>query len=257
MWTDLLPTLLLLLSIAVQAQLPPMPKSALFTQIACDSITQTRLNQLALFDANHKNLGTVFESCSLISGPCKIEGLGNITVGPYTVVHPGAFFGTCLYKNVQIEITATDGFNTVRQQLFATCELSPFLCQSAPDKPTVGELHEVKISEFPVDFEPTSVVLQEYNRTGCLSDQDTFDEISTTGGCQLLTTPGITSVVVVPKPDMPSTCILTLFADTNCFSPNNPQLGPITPGSNPGSCIGPILNQNGTVFVPQAATLKC
>ncbi|PUU73406.1 hypothetical protein B9Z19DRAFT_1163126 [Tuber borchii] len=257
MWTDLLPTLLLLQSIAVQAQLPPMPKSALFTQIACDSITQTRFNQIALFDKDHKNLGTVFESCSHISGPCKLVGFTNITVGPYTVMHPGAFFGTCLYKNAQMEITATDGFNTVRQQLFATCELSPFLCQSAPDKPSVGELHEVKMSEFPTDLESTSIVLQEYNKDGCPADQNFFDEISNTGGCQLITTPGINNVVVVPKPNMPSTCVLTLFADTNCFSPNNPQLGPITPGSNPGSCIGPIRNQNGTVLEPKAAILKC
>jgi len=257
MWRVLLSALLLLQSIAVQAQLPPMPKSALFTQIACDGITRTRLNQLALFDTNHKNLGTVFESCSLISGPCKIEGFSNVTVGPYTVVHPNAIFGPCRYKNVQMEITATDGFNTVRQQLFATCELSPFLCQSSPDQPSVGELHEVKISEFPTDLEPTSIVLQEYNKNGCPADQKTFDEISNTGGCQQLTTSGITSVVVVLKPDMPSTCILTLFADTNCFSPNNPQLGPITPGSKPGSCIGPISNQNGTVFEPKAAMLKC
>ena len=105
MWPDLFfPTLLLLQSIAVQAQLPPMPKSALFTQIACDSITQTRLNHLALFDTNHKSLGTVFESCSLISGPRKLEGFSNITAGPYTVMYPRAFFGVCLYKNAQIEI---------------------------------------------------------------------------------------------------------------------------------------------------------
>jgi len=256
MWTDLLPTLLLLQSIAVQAQLPPMPKSGLFTQIVCDSITQTHLNQIVLFDKDRKNLGTVAESCSLIS-TCKLEGFSNITVGPYTVMHPRAFFGTCLYKNAQMEITATDGFNTVRQQLFATCELSPFQCQSGPDKPSVGELHEVKISEFPTDLKPTSIVLREYNKDGCPADQNFSDTISNTGGCSLITTPGITNVVVVPKPDMPSTCVLTLFADTNCFSSSNPQLGPITPGSNPGSCIGPLRNQNGDVFEPKAAMLKC
>ena len=257
MWTDLLPALLLLQSIAVQAQLPPMPKSALFTSTICDSPTQIRFNKLALFDTNHKSLGTISERCSTISGPCKLEGFGNITVGPYTVVHPQAFFGVCVNKNAQMEIIATDGSNAVRKQLFATCEVSPFLCQSSPDQPNVGELHEVKMSEFPVDLEPTSIVLQEYNKTGCPTDQNSFDEISSTGGCQILNTPGITSVIVVPKPGMPSTCNLTLFADTNCLSPDNPQLGPINPGPNPGSCIGPISNQKGSVFEPKAATLKC
>ena len=120
MWIDLLPTLLLLQNIAVQAQLPPMPKSAHFTQIRCDGITQSRNNQIALFDGDGKSLGSAAEGCSLINPfPCKLEGLGNITVGPYIVSHPRAFFGACFYKDVKMEIIATDGINTVKQQLFA------------------------------------------------------------------------------------------------------------------------------------------
>ena len=255
MWTNLLPTLLLLQSIAVQAQLPPTPKSADFTQIACPSITQSRTNQISLKDGNGQPLGAAVETCSLVSGPCKVEGFGNITVGPYTVVHPNAFFGPCTYTDVQMEITFTDGFTTVRQQLFASCQVSPFTCNSNPA--TIGELNEVKISQFPSGFVPASITLKEYNQNGCPADQNFSDTISNTAGCVQITTPGVTSVQIVPTPNMPSTCILTLFADTNCFSPNNPQLGPIAPGSSPGSCIGPISNQNGTVFEPKAAILKC
>ncbi|PUU74183.1 hypothetical protein B9Z19DRAFT_1133743 [Tuber borchii] len=257
MWTYLLSTLLLLQSIAVQAQLPPRAKNGLFTQIACDSITQTRQNQLALFDGDHKPLpnGVVFESCSLISGPCKIEGFSNVTVGPYTVVHPNAIFGPCQYTDVPMEITTTDGFNTVRQQLFASCELSPFTCKTNP--PSIGEVHEVKISEFPTDFKPISIVLKEYNKDGCPADQNLSDQISNTLGCNRITNPGITNVVVVPKPDMPSGCLLTLYSDANCFSTSNAVLGPITPGSSPGSCIGPLNDSKGNKFVAQAAILKC
>ena len=259
MWTDLLPTLLLLQSIAVQAALPPMPKSAHFTQIVCPSVTGSRNNQIALFDAGGAPLpnGAVDENCSLISGPCKVEGFSNITVGPYTVVHPGAIFGPCVYKDVKMEITATDGFNTVRQQLFASCNVAPFAACGTPEKPIIGTLNEVVMSEFPSGFKPTSIVLREYNKDGCPADQNFSDQISNTAGCNLITNTGITNVVVVPKPDMPSTCVLTLFADTNCFSTGNAVLGPITPGSNPGSCIGPIRNQKGDVYEPKAAILKC
>jgi len=257
MWTDLLATLLLLQSIAGQAALPPMPKSAHFTQIVCLSVTGSRNNQISLLDKGGAPLGAVDENCSLISGPCKVEGFSNITVGPYTVIHPGAIFGPCVYKDLKMEISATDGFNTVSQQLFATCHVAPFAACGTPDKPIVGTLNEVVMSEFPSDFKPTSIVLREYNKNGCPADQNFSDQISNTAGCSRITNTGITNVVVVPKPDMPSTCVLTLFADTNCFSPGNAVLGPITPGSDPGSCIGPIRNQKGDVYEPKAAILKC
>ncbi|KAF2258616.1 hypothetical protein CC78DRAFT_586931 [Lojkania enalia] len=257
MWTDLLLTLLLLQSIAVQSQLPPVPKSARFTQIVCNSATGSRNNQIALFDRDGKPLGAVDENCSLISGPCKVEGFSDITVGPYTVKHPGAIFGPCAYTDVEMEITATDGFNTVNQLLFATCKVSPFPCVGDPEKPTIGTLNEVIISEFPSDFKPTSIVLREYNKDGCPVDQNFGDEISNAAGCNLITNTGITNVVVIPKPDMPSTCVLTLYDDRNCFSTSNAEIGPITPGSDPSACIGPIRNSKGDVFEAKAAMLKC
>ncbi|PUU77962.1 hypothetical protein B9Z19DRAFT_1127531 [Tuber borchii] len=257
MWTSLLPTLLLLQSIAVQAQLPPMPKSAHFTQIVCPSATGNRNNQIALFGGDGKPLGAVNENCSLISGPCKVEGFSNIIVGPYTVVHPGAIFGPCIYKDVKMEITATDGFNTVRQQLFASCNVVPFVCPIDEEKATTGQVNEVLISQFPSDFKPTSITLREYNKDGCPADQNFADQISNTAGCNLITNTGITGVVVVPKPDMPSGCLLTLFPDRNCFSASKAVLGPITPGSNPGSCIGPLRDSKGNPFVAQSALLTC
>ena len=257
MWTDVLPTLLLLQSIAVQAQFPPIPKSAHFTQTVCDGATGSRNNQLVLFDAIGEPLRSVNETCSPNSGPCKVEGSSDITVGPYTVKHPGAIFGPCVYKDMKIEITTTDGPNPVKQQLFATCNVGPFACAGDPDKPSTGTLNEVIISEFHTDFKPTSIDLREYNKDGCPADQNFGDQISSISGCNLITNTGITSVLVVPNFDMPSTCLLTLYADRDCTSTSKAVLGPITPGSNPGACIGPIRNSTGGVFVPQAATLKC
>ncbi|PUU78295.1 hypothetical protein B9Z19DRAFT_1065163 [Tuber borchii] len=255
MWTDLLLTLLLLQSIAVQAELPPMPKSAHFTSIVCPSIIGSRNNQIDLHDGDGKPLGLAHESCSLISGPCKVEGTSNITVGPYTVIHPGAVFGPCAYRDMVMQITATDGVNTARQLLFATCGVIPFVCD--PERGIVGQVNEVRMSELP-SAPPTSIVLQEYNANGCPEDQDFGDQISNTAGCIPITNTGITNVVVVPKPDMPSTCILTLFADTNCFSDSSYALiGPIAPASHPSACIGPIRNPSGNLFEAKGATLHC
>ena len=224
----------------------------------CPSVTGSRKNQIALLDGNRKPLGAVDEDCSFISGPCKVEGLGNITAGPYTVVHPGAFFGPCTYKDAKMEITATDVFNTVREQLFATCKVAPFAaCPGDRDKPNIGLLYEVVMTQFPSDFRLTTFELQEYNKDGCQADQNFSDQISNAARCNGITNTGITNVGVVPRPDMPSTCLLTLHPDTNCFSPNDAVLGPITPGSNPGSCIGLIRDSKGNAFVPKAATLKC
>ena len=235
-----------------------MPKNAHFTQIVCPSATGSRSNQISLQDGDRKPLpnGVVAESCSLIS-PCKLEGLSNITVGPYTVVHPGAFFGSCLYKDLNVEVTATDGFNEVRQQLFATCKIAPFpACGADPDNPILGTLNEVVMSQFPSDFKLTTITLREYNKDGCPADQHFEDNISNAAGCNGITNTGITNVVVVPKPDMPSTCLLTLHSESNCFG-KSAVLGPITPGSDPGSCIGPIRDSQGNLFEPKGAILRC
>ena len=257
MWTDGLPTLLLLHSIVLQAQFPSMPSSAHFTQTVCPSATGSRNDQIELFDSDGKQLGAINETCSPVSGPCKIEGSSDITIGPYTVKHPGAIFGPCVYKDGKMEITTSDKFNTLTQQLFATCKVGPFACAGDPEKPTIGTLNEVIISEFPSDFKPTSVVLREYTGDGCEPDQNPGDLISNTVGCKLITNKGIVSVVVEPKPDMPSTCNLTLYADLDCISTSKAVLGPITPGSDLSACIGPIRNSTGGVFAPQAAILKC
>ena len=67
-----------------------------------------------------------------------------------------------------------------------------------------------------------------YNQDGCPADQIFADQISDTAGCHPISGTGITNVVVVPKPDMPSTCTLTLYSDTNCFTTSKTVLGPIT-----------------------------
>lgn len=257
MLSDLLPTLLLLQSIMVRAQFPPMPKSAHFTQIACPSATAARNNQLALYDKDGKPLGAVNENCSAISRSCKVEGFSDVTIGPYTVKHSGAIFGPCAYHNLGIEITATDGSTTATQQLFATCKVVPFVCQIDEDRAVIGQLNEVVITEFPSDITPTSIILQEYNKDGCPADQNFGDQISNTVGCNLITNTGISNVIVIPKPDMPSTCILTLYDDMNCASTSNANIGPIAPGTDPSGCIGPIRNLNGDVFEAKGAMLKC
>ncbi|PUU78296.1 hypothetical protein B9Z19DRAFT_1127003 [Tuber borchii] len=156
-----------------------------------------------------------------------------------------------------MEITATDGFNTVRQQLFATCKVTSFAgCSVDPEKAIPGTLNGVVMSQFPSDFKLTTITLREYNKDGCPADQNFSNNISNAAGCNGITNTGITNVVVVPKPDMPPTCLLTLYSDTTCCSPNNAVLGPITPGSDPGSCIGPPRDSKGNPLVARAATLR-
>ncbi|PUU78293.1 hypothetical protein B9Z19DRAFT_1065161 [Tuber borchii] len=63
-------------------------------------------------------------------------------------------------------------------------------------------------------------------------------------GCNCIPNAGITNVVVFRKPDMLSTCVLTLYADANCLSNSNSKIGLITPASHPSACIGPIRDAN-------------
>lgn len=254
MWTDL-PTLLLLQSIAAQAALPPMPKRAHFVQTLCRSLILSHQNQITLSDNDGKPMGTVFESCGPVIGSCKYEGFNDVIVDQYTVKHPNAIFGACLYHDVQIEISATDGFNTVNQQLFANCKVTPFLCDETTGE--IGQTNEVIMTEFPSGFTPVSINLQEYNKDSCPADQNFGDVISNAAGCNVITNTGITNVVVVPKPDMPSTCKLTLYDDNHCISSSNAEIGPITPGSNPSACIGPIRNSKGDTFEAKGAVLQC
>ena len=259
MWTDLLPSLLLLQMIAVQlpqtiaveVHLPPMPKSAQFTQIICSE--DDRSNKIELFDGDGKPLRTVTEFCG--SG-CSFGGTSNITLGPYTVIHPDVIFGHCTYKESRMEITATDGSYTAIEQLFATCKSGPIVCNGDSRNATIGEINEVIMRESP-NFNLATIGLREYSKDGCPADQNFSNQISNQPDCNPITNTGITNVVVVPKPDMLSTCVLTLYADTNCFSPSNAKIGPITPSSNPSACIGPIRNSTGDVFEAKSATLRC
>jgi len=230
-----------------------MPKSAHFTQFVCKGTTGSRFSQIALLDGGGKPLGSVGENCSLSSEACNIEGLSDITVGPYTVNHPGAFFGNCKYQNSKMEITAMDGSNNAQQQLFATCKVGSTLCGEGGIQPALGQFNEVIMSELPL----TTIGLREYNKDGCPADQNFSDQISDTAGCYSISGININNVVVVPTPDMPSTCILTLYADINCQSESNAKIGPIAPSSNPSACIGPIRNPKGDLFTAGSAMLVC
>ena len=109
-----------------------------------------------------------------------------------------------------------------------------------------------------MDVKTTSIVLGEYNADGCPPDQTFVDVISDAAGCNLINNAGINNVVVIPKPDMPATCILTLFGDKNCQSSTNARIGPITPASHPSACIGPIRGGSaGAIFEAKSATLVC
>ncbi|PUU81084.1 hypothetical protein B9Z19DRAFT_1062946 [Tuber borchii] len=142
------------------------------------------------------------------------------------------------------------------RQLFATCRAGLVVCDGDSGTPTIGQRHEVIIREAP-NFYPTSIGLREYNKDGCPTDQNFSDQISNQSEYNLISADFITNMVVDPKPNMLSTCILTLYADRNCFSPSNAKIGPITPRSNPSACIGPIRNWTGDVFEARSATLRC
>ena len=72
---------------------------------------------------------------------------------------------------------------------------------------------------------------------------------------QFASTHSITTVVVIPKPDMPSIYVLTLYADTNPFSTSNSSIGPITSRSNPSVRIEPIRNIAANLFEANSAIL--
>ena len=106
-------------------------------------------------------------------------------------------------------------------------------------------------------FKPTTIDLLEYSEDGCPADQTFTDQISNNTACNPITGIDITNVVVIPKPDMLPTCILTLYADTSCLSNSDAKIGPIVPASHPSACIGPIRNPLGDLFKAKGATLHC
>ncbi|PUU76801.1 hypothetical protein B9Z19DRAFT_1087571 [Tuber borchii] len=116
----------------------------------------------------------------------------------------------------------------------------------------------VPIAPFPgpVIDPQTSIVLLGYGNDGCTSNPG-FGPIRNNIGCIPITSPGITKVVVLAHDNMPSTCILTLYADSNCLVTSSADIGPISPTWRPSSCIGPIRNSAGDLFEAKGVTLKC
>ncbi|PUU76803.1 hypothetical protein B9Z19DRAFT_1129168 [Tuber borchii] len=101
-----------------------------------------------------------------------------------------------------------------------------------------------------------SVVLLEFGNEGCIRNPN-VGTISNFIGCNPIKSIGITKVVVLAHGDMPSTCILTLYADSNCLGTSKADIGPIFPTSKPSACIGPIQNSAGDLFEAKGATLIC
>jgi len=62
------------------------------------------------------------------------------------VDHTEAFFGSRVYKDHKIDITATEGDDAEKQQLFATCKDSTTRCDDDTRTSTIGQLNEVIIS---------------------------------------------------------------------------------------------------------------
>ena len=110
---------------------------------------------------------------------------------------------------------------------------------------------------IPDGFSIASFRLLGYNEDGCPTEPNLSANIQSIFVCNPITITGITKVVVVGDDKMPSTCILTLFADSLCLSTSSADIGPIFPTSRPSACIGPIRNSAGDVFEARGAILKC
>ena len=102
-----------------------------------------------------------------------------------------------------------------------------------------------------------SVFIEGFNTDGCPRELHFGADILTTIGCNPITITGITTVIVYAKDAMPSTCILTLYADSQCIGPSKADIGPIFPTSRPSACIGPIRDSTGAVFEAKGAHLQC
>ncbi|PUU78297.1 hypothetical protein B9Z19DRAFT_1127007 [Tuber borchii] len=112
---------------------------------------------------------------------------------------------------------------------------------------------EWRFQDFSVS--PKWIELKGFSKDGCQEELDfdaTIDE-----SCRIISSTGITNVVVVARDSLPSTCILTLYADDDCKGDSYAQIGPITPTSVPSVCIGPIQNPAGELFGAKAASIKC
>ena len=100
------------------------------------------------------------------------------------------------------------------------------------------------------------IALKGYNRDGCQTEPDVDTSID--ASCRIISSTGITNVVVVPNDKLPPTCILTLYEDKDCKGDSYAQIGPITPTDLlPSACIGPIRNPAGGLFGAKSASMKC
>ena len=117
------------------------------------------------------------------------------------------------------------------------------------------------LTKTPRFFNLPSVQLLGYNQDGCQTEQIISTTIVRITDCSLIaplsSNTGITNVVVVSNDQLPSTCILTLYEDSNCRGTSNANIGPITPTSLPSACIGPIRDSAGNLFQAKAAILNC
>ncbi|PUU76802.1 hypothetical protein B9Z19DRAFT_1148261 [Tuber borchii] len=98
-----------------------------------------------------------------------------------------------------------------------------------------------------------------FKEDGCQPAPDFHTNIFHPVVCTPITnaTTGITNVIVVANDKLPSTCILTLYADSNCKDTSSAEIGPIFPTSKPSACIGPIRDSGGDLFQANAAQLNC
>ena len=131
------------------------------------------------------------------------------------------------------------------QSLAVQAQITQTITKTAPCEP------------LPTDSSINSVILLGYNLNGCPTVPNFGANIRSIIGCNPITNTGITNVVVITNEELPPTCVLTLYADSDCLGTSSAEIGPILPISHPSACIGPIRNPAGELFVAKGATLDC
>ena len=116
--------------------------------------------------------------------------------------------------------------------------------------PALGGLHP--------GIKQGSILLQGYSQDGCPTEPNFSADVgSTFTGCNPITSTGITKVVVIANDQLPTSCVLFLFDNSNCSGASSAEIGPIFPSSTPSACIGPIRNPAGNVFEAKSVRLMC
>ena len=115
------------------------------------------------------------------------------------------------------------------------------------------------LTKTPRFFNIPFIELRGFNQDGCQTQQNISTSILRVTSCSPIASSntGITNVVVVANDQLPSTCILTLYADSNCGGTSSANIGPIFPSSNPSACVGPIRDSAGNLFQAKSAILNC